>query len=1086
MLEVYYGDADREKDKFLFDRIALRMPADVFLLVPDQFTLQAERNALECMNAEALLQLEVVSRSGFARRILASEGRPKEVPVDKYGRFMLLAKLLLEEEENTGIFSVVKKKTSFISMMNDIISDMKQYEVQPGELADIASGLDSGDVLREKLEQVQVIYEKYSREISGKYTDSEDLLRVVSEKIRQSETVKTHEFWIDGFDYMTPKLLSMVEAIVCTAPNVSIVLTGDDTPGAEKEDRFAIFRRMRGALKEIAVRNNIVYREYTISEKYARKSGPPEICLTACSDFYAEAETAAVKITELVREKGLRYRDIAVICNDAQVRGSIFRRVFERYGIPLFLDRKRSIMHDPAVEFLFAMIDVIKDGRKFNDIFRMIKTGYSPIDDNACEELENYCAKYHIRGGKWKKPFLYGIRDEGEEKLARLNGYRQQIYEFTERAQTLFQNKKTVREKTEALWRFLTETAQMPQRIDMARAALEAGGKLEYAESTAQIWKSIVSLFDQIVEILGDEELSADEYAQILRQGFVEVEIGLLPPTNDQVLFGTMQRTRTGRTRALFICGANEGVLPENPASWGIFSEEEKQLIGEKNRRICSTDELRGLEQQLAMYKTISKAEDYLFVSWAEIDAEGTELRPSSLVSELSGSGTGHTGVRQERDIPGGADSLRLIQTKESSLPYLTERLRKAVRGEAMDPVWKAAVAFYDGDAAYDNVKKGLFFNNKVERIEKETVKKLYGRGISEELILSASSIERFSRCPFSFFVSYGLRPYEERSFDVDVRSIGDIYHYCLMRLAEYLTEEGAEITDENSRWMTVSAEEIGKLSDRFVDEFADTYREGIFLMKGRGGYLRGRVKEVCRRTACIMVGQVRSGRVRAIYFEKRFGRRADAVFPPVCLDLGEEGKVLIEGMIDRVDILSVPSSDRTYVRVIDYKSGSDRFDMDEVKSGFRLQLMLYLKGAMGGIGEAVPAGVFYFRISDAMADVSGVPAAGVEEAVQKKVSGSAKLDGVLLNEEDVIESMDSGFSGYSGIIPVSKNRDGVLSGRTLLTEEEFSDLIAENDANLSQTAEKFLSGCADIDPKKGKNTDACRYCGYRSICNIK
>ena len=1083
MLEVYYGDTDREKDRFLFDRIALRMPSDVFLLVPDQFTLQAERNALECMNAEALLELEIVSRSGFARRILAQEGRPKEVPVDKYGRFMLLAKLLLEEEDDGGIFAAVKKKTSFISMMNDIISEMKQYEVQPEELADIASGLEDGDVLKEKLNQVQKIYEKYSSRIGGKYTDSEDLLNVVSEKIRKSEMVRTHEFWIDGFDYMTPKLLSMVEAIVCTAPNVSIVFTGSDAAGDEK---FAVFRRMRAALKEMAARSNVAYREYEIPEKYARKSGPPQVCLTACSDFYAEAETAAVKITELVREKGFRYRDIAVICNDAGVRGSVFRRVFERYGIPLFLDRKRSIMHDPAVEFLFAMIDVIKDGRKFNDIFRMIKTGYSPIDDNACEELENYCAKYHIRGGKWKKPFLYGIRDEGEEKLARLNGYRQQIYEFTERAQTLFQNKKTVREKTEALWRFLTETAQMPQRIDMARAALEAGGKLEYAESTAQIWKSIVSLFDQIVEILGEEELSDDEYAQILQQGFAEMEIGLLPPTNDQVIFGTMQRTRTGRIKALFVCGANEGVLPENPSSWGILSEEEKQLIGEKNRRICGTDELRELEQQLAMYKTISKAEDFLFVSWAEIDAEGNELRPSELISELSSGMIKGAQISRERDIPGGKDTLRLIQTKKSTLPYLTAKLRGAARGAALDPVWKASTAFYDGDEAYENVCRGLFFDNRVERIEKEAVRQLYGRGVSNDLVLSTSALERFSRCPFSFLVRYGLNPSEERSFDVDIRSIGEIYHFCLMRLAEHLTCEGTEITDENSLWMTISLQELEQLTDRFVDEFADTYREGIFLMKGRGGYLRGRVKEVCRRTACIMVGQVRSGRVRAIYFEKRFGRRADAVFPPVCLDLGEEGKVLIEGMIDRVDILSVPSSDRTYVRVIDYKSGSDRFDMDEVKSGFRLQLMLYLKGAMGGIGEAVPAGVFYFRISDAMADVSGVPAAGVEEAVQKKVSGSAKLDGVLLNEEDVIESMDSGFSGYSGIIPVSKNRDGVLSGRTLLTEEEFSDLIAENDANLAQTAEKFLSGCADIDPKKGKNTDACRYCGYRSICNIK
>lgn len=1143
MLEVYFGDADREKDKFLFDQIASRMPSDVFLMVPDQFTLQAEKNALECMNAEALLELEVISRSGFARRILAQEGRPAEVPVDKYGRFMLLSRLLLKEEDEGGIFSAVKKKTSFISMMNDIISDMKQYEVDPEELSAILEEFSDDEILCEKLKQVQRIYSAYSEAIQGKYTDSEDLLRVVSEKIRESEMVKKHEFWIDGFDYMTPKLLSMVEAIVCTAPKVSIVFTGDDR---SEEERFAIFRRMRGALREMAERNNIAYREFAIPEKYKRVSASPEICLTACGDFYSEAETAAIRIMELVRDRGFRYRDVVIICNDAEVRGSVFRRVFDRYGIPLFLDRKRGILHDPAVEFIFAMMDVIKDGRRFHDVFRMVKTGYSPVDDDACEELENYCSKYHIRSGRWKKPFIYGKREEGEEKLERLNGYRQQLQEFMERAETLFSGKKTVREKTEALWIFLTETAEMPQRIDAAREALERDGKFEYAESTAQIWQAIVSIFDQIVEILGEEELSADEYVQILMQGFSEVEIGLLPPTNDQVIFGTMQRTRTGRIRALFLCGANEGVLPENTSSWGIFSEEEKQLIGEKNRRICGTDELRDMEQQLAMYKTISKAEEYLFVSWAEIDAEGTELRPSELVGQLSAGDFGFagsmgsraagmvdtagsaeavdtanamdtagaagavdtanamdtasavgaantagaaeaSGVRKERDIPGSGDALRLVQSKEGALPYLTDALRRAAAGGRLDPVWKTAAAFYDGDEAYESVKQGLFFDNRVERLERETVRKLYGRGASQELILSVSSFERFSRCPFSFLVSYGLRPEEERSFEVDVRSIGEIYHSCLMRLSEYLTEEGKEITDASSRWMTVEPRECKALIDSFVDEFADSYREGVFLLKGRDAYVRSRVKEVCYRTAWVMICQVRSGRTKAIYFEKRFGRRADAVFPPIRIDLGEEGDVLIEGVIDRVDILSVPGEDgKNYVRVIDYKSGSERFDMEEVQNGFRLQLMLYLKGAMGGIEESCPAGVFYFRISDEMTDVSDVAEAQVEETVRSALEKNARLDGVLLNEERVIDSMDHGFSGSSGVIPVRRKKDGTLSGSTLLSEEEFSQLLSINDENLGRAAADFLTGCADIAPRKGKKTDACRYCGYRSICNIK
>ena len=804
-----------------------------------------------------------------------------------------------------------------------------------------------------------------------------------------------------------------------------------------------------------------------------------------------------MRIAELVREKGMRYRDIVIICNDAEVRGSVFRRVFDRYGIPLFIDRKTGILQNPAVEFIFSMMDTVRNGRKFNDVFRMIKTGFSPVDPDSCEELENYCEKYRIRSGRWKKPFVYGLRDEGEEKLERLNRLREAADDFMSRAELLFRNRKTVREKTEALYLFLTETAQMPRKIDAARAALEEENEFEYAESAAQIWRTILAIFDQIVEVIGGEEISDEEYAQILVQGFSEVEIGLLPTTNDQIIFGTMQRTRTGNMKALFVCGANEGVLPETASSWGIFTEDEKQFISRQNRRICGTDELRDMEQQLSVYKMISKAEEYLFVSWAEMDTEGTELRPSELISRLregTGAARGLKGAQlsESRDVMSGRPS-RLIQSREGALPHLTEALRKVCTGEILDDVWKTAVLFYEGDESFETVKKGLFFENKVERLERETVKELYGRGISKELVLSASSLERFCRCPFSFLVAYGLRPYEERSFEADLRSIGDIYHSCLMRLSEYLTEEGKEITDPSSRWMNITEEECRKLTDRFADEFSETYREGVFRQEGRGNYVRSRVKEVCFRTAWMMVSQVQCGRTKRIYFEKRFGLRADAVFPPVRIDLGEEGSVSIEGMIDRVDILSPDlqmdgTSGRNYIRIIDYKSGGDKFNMEEVRSGFRLQLMLYLRGAMGGIERSCPAGVFYFRIPDGMAEVSDVTGENIDGAVLEHLKKATKLDGALLQDEAVIECMDgSGFTGGSEIIPVRRNKtDGRLTGTNLLSEEEFTLLIDENDRNLQKAAAGFVSGQADISPMKTGKADACKYCGYRSICTVQ
>ncbi len=1079
MVHVYYGTAEYDKDRFLFDSIAAGMPSDTILLVPDQFTLQAERNAFEYMNTDTLLELEIMSNSSFSNRILDTQGRPAAVPVDKYGRYMLLASLLLSGERRTGIFAAVNRKRSFITMLNDLIGEMKQFDVAPEDLKEIAREFQGDEILHSKLMDISDIFRRYEEGIAGKYIDYEDLQSVITDKIYESKRVAESEFWIDGFDYLTPKMTGMIEAIACTAKGVNIVFTGDNSG----EGIFSISGRMRGFLRETALRNGIEYAETAIPERY-RMHVAPKVSVIEASDFYAEAETAAIEITKLVREKGFRYRDIVIICNDADKRGSVFRRVFGTYGIPLFIDRKSGITHQPAVEFIFSMLAVIRNGRRFDDVFSMIKTGYSPVSDDECEELENYCRKYHIKSGRWKKDFVYGVKDEGEKRLARINDCRRRIDEFITAGERLFKGRRTVREKTEALCRFLAENVNMPELTENARRKLEAADMFEYAESTAQIWQTIVSIFDQIVEVTGDEEISAEDFAEILAEGFEEIEVGLLPPNNDQVIFGTMQRTRTGSVRAMFVAGANEGVLPEAGRTEGLLSDEEKRLIADRKHIISKTDELREMEQNLAIYKNINKAREFLFVSYADMDSDGAAIRPSELVSGLM---EWYMDAEVRQDCVRSGDPFELMQTRQGALPHLTSALRERLGGGALSDAWKAAAVLMEGSRNFEAAKAGLFYSNKTDRIERDTVKELYGRGISRELILSASRIERFARCPFSFLVSYGLRPQEERSFEVDSRSIGDIYHECMRNIADVLTDEGVEITSPASRWMTVGERECRELAERYVDDFAQKYREGIFNVQGRGEYLRERIKEICFQTAWLMISQVRSGHIKAVCFERRFGRGADAVFPPVRLvsDTGDD--VYIEGIIDRIDIIDGNAGGSCdYVRIIDYKSGNERFDLEEVKSGWRLQLMIYLKGALGGIEDIRPAGVFYFVVGEKNVDITSVPAADAEGKVAAEIAKSARLDGVLLKDEAVITGMDADFETSSDVIPVRRKKDGDYTGKAVLSDEEFEELLAATDVNLRQQAALLAGGCADIAPKSGKNINACSLCGFKSICNIE
>lgn len=1131
MLHIYYGRENLDKDKFMFDRIAGELSPEhqkILLLVPDQFTLQAERNAFSCLGADGLMDVEIMSQSRLGYKVLSEVGGSSRVPVDKYGRHMLLTKILAEENDRLEAFRGMNQKTSFIEMTNNLISEMKQFNASPGDMQEILRETEETSILHRKLKDIHRIYEKYEELIEGKFLDTEDYLNLFVSKIGRSRLVRDSIIWISGFDYFTPKTLDIIEQLLITAMEINVVLTADCSSGAggcalppesRDGDLFDLTRGIMDKLKKIAEKNGVGCEEATIdksyripvgegfgekaaalshleqelyAQPYRQSSAGVSIGLCQAANFYAEAETAAARIVRLTREEGYRYRDILVICNDMETRASVIKRVFADYGVAAFLDKKRDILHHPSIEFITALIDITARGWLYEDIFRILKTNLTPISMEDCEDLENYAVKYRIRGSRWKSEFTYGAKSEGEEVLQRINGIRAQVVDYIIAFETGFKQKKTVRNRTEAVYDFLTEKAKLPEKIESLIAYLTESNQLEYAEEASQIWNVIIAIFDQFVELIGDEEMSAEEYGMILKSGFEAVEIGLLPPAIDQIIVGTMQRTRVGDIKALIVLGANDGLLPAAAVSESLLNEDEKTVLYKKGIEICKIDDLRSKEEKLAIYKNLSKPSRYLWMSYSASDLEGKESKQSILFDKIRKL---YDDIRISKDIINENDPMLLIEAPGSTLRHMTEAFRGMMDGAPLGREWLAAYQWYEKNAPQQlrPVKEGLLFSNKLDKINKDLIGRLYKRDPALELSLSPSRLERFSRCPFSHFINYGLKPDERRIFEIAGREIGDVYHQCFMKLSERLSAPGMEITDPHSPWMGVTREECQRLIDGFIEEAAQDYREGVLVQGEEERYRGTRMKKVCGDAAWALVEHVQTGKIREVFFESEFGRAVGKQFPPIEVTLGGD-TLYIEGKIDRVDVLQGRDGDPgRYVKIIDYKSGKERFDTEEARAGWRLQLMLYLRAAMGANSREVnrdnpykPAGVFYFEIAEPQIDVTEIQEADYTEKVKAERKKSFKLDGVVLDDESIIESIAGEFSGYSDILPVRRTKEGLYAGTTekkLLKEEDFSELLDAVNGKVKELCGELSEGSVDIRPKKVKDETACRFCLYKSIC---
>ncbi|MDO4486077.1 MAG: PD-(D/E)XK nuclease family protein [Bacillota bacterium] len=1121
MLNIYYGSEAADKAKFIFEHIKGR----TLLLVPDQFSLQAEKDAFFYLKTKGLIDLMVVDFSSLGHKVVKEAGGRKPPLIDKYGRHMLLTKILREVEGELGVYRGMNWQNSFIDMLNSLISEMKRYGTVPEDLAEVMDKLDEGSYLKYKLADVHKIFEAYQKYIEGKYLDSEDYITFYGDKITDSPLVKGTDVWIYGFDTFTPKNLLVIQRLLKTAHSVNVVMTYEPAGSRSSEDGWSDAR----FLAEADGRELFALTGYVISmlRKAAEEAGEEvrveaivgekrknvwseydrlhPVSMVKASNIYTEAESAAAYIQGLVRDEGFRYGDIVVVCNDYEVRGSVLRRTFMRYGIPVFMDRKRKVMHHPAVGFLLALMEVISEGYKDDAIMRMIKSGLMGLNADDAELLENYTEEFRIRGTVWKNDFTRHGTRYSDEDLDLLNRMRAEIVSVIETARTQVGARNRASEKISGLYRFLEDDFHIRERLENIITEQMDAELAEGAAETAQSWNVICNIFDQIVETVGEEKLSNSELLKLMTAGFEEIEIGLVPTNSDCVIIGTLQRTRLSRIKALVVTGANEGVLPMLVKDEGLLNDKEKETLENLELELSKRDGIARQEEWLAIYRTLSLPGEKLYMSCSRVDEKGEDIRPSAVYELLADFEMRKGNGAPAGDLGADGNMNELLISPGGTLPYVAEVLRRCCSGGEFNNSWMPVISWYQEHQplSLDCVTSGVLFDNELGRLGESFADELY-RGDSDAIQVSASRLEGYSRCPFAHFVKYGLRAEEAGTFGIGAGEIGDIYHECLMRLSAKLTPEassGIKVNDPESLWMTVTREECDSQVKHILAEDMENFREGVLSSGPEESYRAERITEICSGIAWMMIQQVRKGHISRMYFEEPFGRGCK--LPPVNVDVGGR-KVMIRGIIDRMDIMEVnPSGGNSdvntdgagvpqeAVRIVDYKTGAESVNVDYFRSGYKLQLMIYLKAAM-----REPAGVFYFRIKDVDVDADSqkTPDGDAEAALQDRMAEAYRLEGIVVNDMDIIESMDGEFSSASQVIPVKlskkDNAYAAARGGYLFTRDEFNELSRQVDEQVARICREICSGTIDIAPKverekdmDGKLRTSCRYCTYKSIC---
>ena len=1018
-----------------------------FVIVPEQFTMQTQKTLVEMSPGKGILNIDILSFQRLAYRIFEETGGSLYPVLEETGKSLVVKRVAQEKKKELTILGSTLKRTGAVSQMKSLISELKQYQIAPSELDARAEETGEKKLLAAKLKDTGVIYRAFEEYLENRYVTAEDVLEVLAGKLEESALIKNSEVLVDGFTGFTPVQIGVLGKLfrLCAKVYVTIIMDEREDPykkaiphqlfamsrqlvqqlmkaadeaGCPVEPEIWVRRSGHGRFQPGSTMDQLEQRLFRYGKRgfsgngiekrpesgTEAKTGNPAagyeakqqgIYISVAPNPRAELEETVRLIRRMVREDGMRYQDFAVLTGDLSIYGTYAREIFEKCGVPYFVDEKHSVLMNPFVEFLRAAIEMVVQSFSYESVFRYLRCGLSSLNREETDAMENYVLALGIRGLKaYAETWTRGYRGIKPDEVPQRNLLREKFYaEVQPFAEEMKKKDATVRERTEALYALVVQN-QIQEKLEERRCQFEQQGQEAFAKEYSQIYGIVMELLDKIVEVLGDEKMTLAEYQEILEAGFAEASVGIIPPTADQVLIGDNERSRLKDIRVLFFVGVNEGLIPRHDAGGGILSEYDREELERADAKLSPTARETMYQQKFHLYRNLTKPSERLYLSFAKAGASGEAQNPSYLINEIRKLFP----EIQVRDIEKKEQPEERLEMPRSGEALFLEELGKAAEGES-DPLFEELYRWYaahpEAGIPAETYRKAAFLRCADGVIGRSAASALYG----DTLKNSATRLEKYAACAFAHFMEFGLQIRERDQYELKAADMGTVMHEALEKFSKKLQENG-------ETWKTVTDDTRDRLIEECVEETMADYGNTIFQSSSRNQYRIIRVKRILKRTVWALQQQIRQGEFEPGEFEVSFSMEDS--LSAINIDLSEHEKMRLRGRIDRVDLCE--TDDKVYVKIIDYKTGNTSLDLVALYYGLQLQLAVYLDAAVEleqkkHPGKQVePAGVFYYHIDDPMLDQEEDE---TDEAWGRRMLKALRMDGLVNADRKVVELLD-------------------------------------------------------------------------------
>ena len=1112
-LRFYFGPSGSGKSHRIYEEImqrAAQEPGRNFLIiVPDQFTMQTQKDLVMRSDRGGILNIDVLSFGRLSHRILEEVGT-KEMPVlDDTGKSLVLQKIAADLKEQLPAMGSLLHKQGYIHEVKSAISEFMQYGISTQDMDKLIASAEKRGALAMKLRDLKTLYRGFQDYIKDHFITTEETLDVLRRSLVKSKILQGSVVVFDGFTGFTPIQNRLIQELmrVCAETIVTVTIGAEEDPyqpdgeqklfhlskktvadlvklaaEAEVERGEDVF--VKGGINRFTQAPALCYLEQNLFryqyEPYTEKQ--QELFMFEALSPREEVHQTALYIRNLIREQEFNYRDIAVVIGDLEGYASYVETEFGQLEIPCFIDRTRGIVLNPMIEYIKSALQLYIKDFSYDTVFHFLRSGMVDISREEIDELENYVIRTGARGYRTYSRLFTRRTEEMqqgsgqddtervEETLERLNRIRQQFADTVEILHMAPRAK--AGEYVDHLYDFL-EQNQVQQKLLNYQQQFEQEGDLAKAREYAQIYRLVMDLLDQIYGLLGEEEISRQEFADILDAGFGEITVGTIPQNVDRIVVGDMERTRLKQVKVLFFLGVNDGNIPKNASKGGIISDMDREFLIESGTEMAPSPRQQMYIQRLYLYLNMTKPSERLYLSYAKVNSDGKGIRPSYLIDTVR-----KLFPQLAVEYPQNRSRIEQIEGRQEGARYLAEELREyadgTLREEERQDFYLMYRAYESDPVGRDRLTQAAFRRYKESGLSRIVARALYGRQLEN----SVSRLETYAACACRHFLQYGLSLREREEFGFEVSDMGNVYHAVLENFAGKLAESGRT-------WWDFEDNFAAKVVREAIEGYAATYGETVLYSSARNEYAITRMSRILTRTVLTLQQHLKQGSFQPDDYELsfRFAEDLDSIH----VDLSEEEKMHLQGRIDRIDVSE--DAEHVYVKVIDYKSGNKKFDLAALYYGLQLQLVVYMNAAMELEGrkhpdkEIVPAALLYYHIDDPTIET---PVELSDEQINEQILAKLRMNGVVNSDPEVVERLDHYLQDKSAVIPVEKKKDGSFSARSgILSREEMQLVSAYVDAKIRDIGREILDGKIAANPYEKGNEEACTYCAYKKVCGF-